>query len=49
LADITTKVRNLPGPIFVEVRIKTGARKDLGRPQTTTTENKLKFMEFLEQ
>lgn len=32
---------------MMEILIKSGARKDLGRPTTTTHENKTKFMEFL--
>lgn len=32
---------------FIEVLVKKGARKDLGRPKTTPIENKNAFMEFL--
>lgn len=32
---------------FIEVLVKKGARKDLGRPTTTPQENKIAFMEFL--
>lgn len=32
---------------FVEIKVKKGARKDLGRPTTTPIENKNAFMEFL--
>lgn len=32
---------------FVEVKVKKGARKDLGRPKSTPQENKQHFMEFL--
>lgn len=32
---------------FIEVRIKKGSRKDLGRPTSTPIENKKAFMEFL--
>jgi hypothetical protein len=31
----------------MEVRIRTGTRKDLGWPKSSTTENKRKFMSFL--
>lgn len=34
-------------PAFIEVRIKKGARNDLGRPKTSPVENKAAFMEFL--
>lgn len=32
------------GPVFLEVPVRKGARKDLGRPTTTPLENKLQFM-----
>ncbi|CAD8103075.1 unnamed protein product [Paramecium sonneborni] len=35
------------GPILMEILIKPGVRKDLGRPTTSTFENKEKFMHFL--
>ena len=35
------------GPCLLEIRIKKGARKDLGRPTTTPIENKEAFMGFL--
>ena len=34
---------------FVEVLVKKGARKDLGRPKTTPRENKEALMKFLEK
>ncbi len=37
------------GPCFLEVRVKKGARADLGRPATTPVENKKALMEFLRQ
>lgn len=36
-----------PGPLLFEIRIKTGARDDLGRPTSTTVENKRAFMRHL--
>ncbi len=33
------------GPVFVELRIRAGARKDLGRPKSTPTENKTNLMQ----
>lgn len=41
------QIKNEDGPIFLEVRVKKGARKDLGRPTTTPIENKNAFMKFL--
>ncbi|NLZ38093.1 MAG: phosphonopyruvate decarboxylase [Firmicutes bacterium] len=35
------------GPALLEIKIKKGARKDLGRPQTTPQQNKEAFMQFL--
>jgi phosphonopyruvate decarboxylase len=35
------------GPSFLEIRVKKGARSDLGRPTRTPLENKTDFMEFL--
>lgn len=35
------------GPVFLEIRVKKGNRKDLGRPTTTPIENKEALMDFL--
>jgi phosphonopyruvate decarboxylase len=35
------------GPVFLEVKVKKGNRKDLGRPTTTPIENKEALMKFL--
>ena len=35
------------GPVFVEVKVRRGNRKDLGRPTTTPAENKKALMTFL--
>lgn len=42
------KVKSLEGPVFLEIKVNKGARKDLGRPTKTTFENKDSFMKFLE-
>lgn len=42
------KLKSSEGPCFLEIRVKKGARKDLGRPTTTPLENKKAFMQFLE-
>jgi phosphonopyruvate decarboxylase len=42
------KLQNGPLPGLVEVRVRKGARKDLGRPTTTPEENKIEFMKYLE-
>ena len=35
------------GPVLVEIRVKKGSRKDLGRPKESPTENKIALMEFI--
>ena len=36
-------------PVFLEVKVKKGNRKDLGRPTTTPIQNKDALMEFLKK
>ena len=40
-------LKRAKGPSLLEVRVRCGARKDLGRPETTPVENKAAFMKFL--
>jgi len=40
-------LKEASGPAFLEITVKPGARKDLGRPQSTPKENKQAFMQFL--
>jgi phosphonopyruvate decarboxylase len=50
--DLCSSVRNtqqLEGPIFIEVQVKKGNRKDLGRPTTTPIQNKNALMSFLKK
>lgn len=47
LINILQKSKETEGPILIEVKVKKGARKNLGRPTTTPIENKETFMEFL--
>lgn len=35
------------GPAFLEIQVKPGSRKDLGRPQKSPLENKKSFMQYL--
>ena len=37
------------GPIFIEVKVKKGNRKDLGRPTTTPIQNKEALLQFLSE
>jgi phosphonopyruvate decarboxylase len=47
LKELLEKLRGKEGPIFLEVKVKKGNRKDLGRPTTTPIQNKEALMEFL--
>ena len=48
LDDLEKQLSNLvEGPAFLEVKVKKGNRKDLGRPTTTPIENKEVLMSFL--
>ena len=49
LDAMLNEVKNLDGPVFVEVKVKKGNRKDLGRPTTTPIQNKEALMDFLKQ
>ncbi len=40
-------LKSSKGPCLLEIKVKKGARTDLGRPKTTPKENKADFMEFL--
>jgi len=41
------KLRQVEGPALLEIRVKPGARKDLGRPTKTCHATKEEFMTFL--
>lgn len=47
LQDILTEIAKSEGLTFLEVKVKKGNRKDLGRPTTTPIENKEALMDFL--
>ena len=49
LVDILKEVKANVGPTLLEVKVKKGNRKDLGRPTTTTIENKEALMAFLSE
>ena len=48
LDAVLSGVKNLEGPTFVEVKVRKGNRKDLGRPTTTPIQNKEALMSFLQ-
>jgi len=41
------KITNLSGPVFIEIKVKRGARENLGRPTLSPTQNKEAIMTFL--
>ncbi len=45
LTIVAKKIQRDNGPILLEIKINTNSRKNLGRPTTTTIENKRNFME----
>ena len=47
LSTLNSQLSSLGGPLLLEVRVRKGNRKDLGRPTTTPIENKKALMEFL--
>ena len=47
LLQILTEVKQDVGPTLLEVKVKKGNRKDLGRPTTTPIQNKEALMDFL--
>ncbi len=47
LLDCLKAVKEVEGPILLEVKVKKGNRKDLGRPTTTPIQNKEALMQFL--
>jgi len=48
VSDVMKKFRTLEGPILFEVRVNKGSRPDLGRPETTPSENRDSLMRTLE-
>lgn len=47
LETVLDKVKDSTGPVFLEIKVKKGNRKDLGRPTTTPIQNKEALMTFL--
>ena len=47
LSELLAKVKSQDGPILLQVKVKKGNRKDLGRPTTTPIQNKEALMFFL--
>ena len=49
LKEVLVKLKTQEGPIFLEVKVKKGNRKDLGRPTTTPIQNKEALINFLKK
>ena len=49
LKVVLNKINGEKGPIMLEIQVKKGNRKDLGRPTTTPIQNKESLMKFLEK
>lgn len=49
LEAILSEVKKAEGPVLLQVCVKKGNRKDLGRPTTTPIQNKEALMEFLQK
>ena len=49
LESALDKVKSLQGPVLLEVKVRKGNRKDLGRPTTTPIQNKESLMNFLKK
>lgn len=47
LSTLNSQFSTQEGPILLEIRVRKGNRKDLGRPTTTPIQNKEALMEFL--
>ncbi len=47
LGGLLSNFLETPGLAFLEIRVKAGARSDLGRPTRSPAENKQSFMDFL--
>ena len=47
LRDTLDSISEKSGPVLLEVKVKKGARKDLGRPTTTPVQNKEALIRFL--
>ncbi len=47
LAPALETVKSIDGPVLLEIKVRKGNRKDLGRPTTTPIQNKEALMSFL--
>ena len=49
LSTLNSQLSTLGGPVLLEIKVKKGNRKDLGRPTTTPIQNKEALMDFLKK
>ena len=49
LSTLNSQLSTVGGPVLLEVKVKKGNRKDLGRPTTTPIQNKEALMDFLKK
>lgn len=49
LSILNAQLSTVRGPVFLEIKVKKGSRKNLGRPTTTPVENKVTLMHFLQK
>ena len=49
LSTLNSQLSTVGGPILLEIKVKKGNRKDLGRPTTTPIQNKDALMDFLKK
>ena len=47
IIDLIQEMKEIKGPALLEIQVKKGFRKDLGRPTSSPKENKKSFMKFL--
>ena len=47
ILDGVKALREMEGPVLLEIKVNKGNRKDLGRPTRTPIQNKADFMHFL--
>jgi len=47
IQEAMKKIKEIEGPVLLEIKVNKGSRKDLGRPTMAPIENKGAIMEFL--
>ena len=47
ITECVKQLREMEGPVLLEIKTQIGSRPDLGRPTRTPLQNKTDLMEFL--